>query len=49
MKLAGTSDTGWVPIDLRDVAAAIVTLRGSAVLLRERVEPRRPKRSDRRT
>lgn len=41
MKLAGTSDTGWVPIDLRDVAAAILTLRGPAVVLRERAKQSR--------
>jgi hypothetical protein len=36
MKLAGTSDAGWVPIDLADVAKAIAALRSSISVSRER-------------
>lgn len=49
MKLAGTSDAGWVPIDLTDVAAAIATVRASAVAERLRsrqADARKRKRSE---
>lgn len=36
MRIVGASDTGWVPIDLSQVARAIATLRVTAAVQRER-------------
>ena len=46
MRLVGTSDSGWVAVDLREIAGAIAALRDSATVqrLRAQREQQEPKR-----
>lgn len=44
MRIAGASDTGWVPVDLGDVARAIASLRTSPGVRQERAERERDER-----